>query len=507
MSGTQVKAEWLDWDGTRLSWRVAGATAAQIELRLDGIAFQRFPAAQNEKEYTSEFAYSPTGLAELSFSLSAGPTTLLTPWRVQHGEAAQPGTNVSAGAARGLTRLAGTPQLPQRPLPALPPVAVVVPIYNSPHCVKRCIESALRWSPSAQLILVDDASTDARVGEILAAHAGRSNVLISRNERNRGYTHSVNVGMRLAGGADVVLLNSDTEVGPRWLSALRIAAYGAEDIGTVTAVSDNAGAFTVPELEQHCPVPARWTLVQAQRAVLQQAGLRYPQLPTGNGFCMYIKRVLIARIGPMDEAAFPEGYGEENDFCQRAEHAGYRSVIAGHVLVHHERSASFGDARRARLGEQGMAVLRERYPDYEEKVGATLFGYDRRVLDYRVRRTYADTDGRYLAQAPRPRILFAADATDADVERLVAALDARQECFLLRREGAWVNLYRYATGGALVFERGVAIGSDAAALREIELRLREWLLEYAIESVHVRGTAASDGWLAGLAATLDIPTA
>ena len=506
MSGTQAKAEWLGWDGARLSWRVANAKAAAIELRLDGIAFQRYPTAEDPQDYACEFPYSPTGLAELSFSLSVGPTALLTPWRVQHGEAAQPGTSVPAGAVRGLARLAGTPLLPQQPLCALPPVAVVVPIYNSPHCVKRCIESVLRWTPSVQLILIDDASTDARVGEVLAAHAGRSNVLISRNERNRGFTHSVNVGMRLAGGADVVLLNSDTEVGPRWLSALRIAAYAAEDVGTVTAVSDNAGAFSVPELEQHCPVPARWTLVQAQRAVLQQAGLRHPQLPTGNGFCMYIKRVLIARIGPMDEAAFPEGFGEENDFCQRAERAGYRNIIAGHVLVHHERSASFGDARRMRLGEQGMAVLRERYPDYEDKVGATLFGYDRRVLDYRVRRTYADTDGRYLAQAPRPRILVAADAADADVERLVAALDARQECFLLRREGAWVNLYRYATGGALAFERGVTIGSDVAALREIELRLREWLLEYAIESVHARGSAASDGWLSGLAATLDIPT-
>lgn len=506
MSGAQAKAEWLGWDGARLSWRVAGATSAPIELRLDGIAFQRYGAAKGEQEYACEFEYSPTGLAELSFSVSAGALALLTPWRVRHGETAQRGANVPAGALRGLTRLAGTPQLPSQALATVPPAAVIVPIYNSPHCVKRCIESVLRWSPSVQLILVDDASTDARVGEVLAAHAGRANVLISRNERNRGYTHSVNVGMRLAGGADVVLLNSDTEVGPRWLSALRIAAYGAEDIGTVTAVSDNAGAFTVPELEQHCPVPARWTLVQAQRAVLQQAGLRHPKLPTGNGFCMYVKRMLIARIGPMDEAAFPEGYGEENDFCQRAERAGYRNIIAGHVLVHHERSASFGDARRARLGEQGMAVLRERYPDYEEKVGATLFGYDRRVLDYRVRRTYADTDGRYLAQAPRPRILVAADAADADVERLVAALDARQECFLLRREGAWVNLYRYVTGATLVFERGIAIGSDAAALREIELRLREWLLEYAIESVHARGSAASDGWLAGLATTLDIPT-
>ncbi len=480
---------------------------------LDGVAFQRYPAAgSGAHEFVCEFAYSPSGRLDLTFTLEAAGTSanpLLRAWTVRSGEAAV--VREDSTAPEGPLppqRLAslGTPALPLRSLAELPRVAVVVPIYNAPQCVQRCIDALLRWSPGAQLILVDDASSDSAIAPILAAAALRHNVLVHRNERNRGYTYSVNVGMSLAGGADVVLLNSDTVVGPRWLAALKIAAYSSDDIGTVTAVSDNAGAFSVPELEQHCPVPARWKLIEAQRAVLQQAGLRYPQLPTGNGFCMYVKRVLIARIGPMDEAAFPQGYGEENDFCQRGEGAGYKNIIAGNVLVHHARSASFGDARRAALGAQGMAVLRERYPNYERDVGATLFSFERRVLDYRVRRTYADRDGTYATHAPRPRILVAADESDAGAERLLAALAPRQQGYLLRREGDRVNLYR-GEADALVFECGVAIGSDAAALRGVETRLREWLLDYAIESVHARGSAASDGWLAGLAATLDIPTA
>jgi hypothetical protein len=107
---------------------------------------------------------------------------------------------------------------------------------------------------------------------------------------------------------------------------------------------------------------------------------------------MFVKRALIDRIGTMDAEAFPAGYGEENDFCQRAELAGYRNIVAGNVLVRHERSASFGDERRAALGVQGMAVLRQRYPNYESDVGATLYSFARRVLDYRVRRTYSGSD-------------------------------------------------------------------------------------------------------------------
>jgi GT2 family glycosyltransferase len=512
MDTAQTRAEWLSWDGRWLRWRLnadlAGMPATQ--LNLDGVVFQRFPAIDaGEHNFSCEFPFSPSGWSEMAFSLGlAGQSapSLLPDWQVRSGEVATPGALPTTKPQRGLTSLIGTPRLPAVGLPDLPAVAVVVPIYNSPHCVKRCIDAVMRWSPAAHLILIDDASTDPRIDAILTAAAAQPNVSVHRNERNRGYTHSVNVGMRIAGGADVVLLNSDTEVGPRWLAALKLAAYAYDDVGTVTAVSDNAGAFSVPELEQHCPIPSRWSLIQAQRAVLQRAGLVYPQLPTGNGFCLFVKRVVIARIGPMDETAFPQGYGEENDFCQRAERAGYRNIIAGNVLVHHERSASFGDARRLALGAQGMAVLRERYPNYERDVGATLFGFARRVVDYRVRRTYADADNTYAAHPPRPRILVAADTADDSAERLLAALESRQEAFLLRRQGDWVNFYRHTAAGP-IFERGVVLGDGIDALHLVETRLREWLFEYAIESVHARGSAASDGWLAGLAESLDIPTA
>ncbi len=512
MEAAQWRAEWLGWNGSALRWRLAGDLAGlpATELTLDGGVFARFPATDaGAQEFEFEFPYSPTGHDELRFGITVSgaepPCDLLPVWEVRLGTGANPSASPPPTPIGRLTTLAGTPQLPSAPLAELPRVSIVVPIYNSPQSVQSCIESVLRFSPQARLILIDDASTDERIGPILDAAAKHAHVHVHRSERNRGYTGSVNIGMRLAGGDDVVLLNSDTVVGPRWLSALKIAAYGAEDIGTVTAVSDNAGAFTVPELEQHCPVPARWTLVQAQRAVLQQAGLRYPQLPTGNGFCMYVKRVLIARIGPMDEAAFPQGYGEENDFCQRAERAGYRNLIAGNVLVHHERSASFGDARRAALGVQGMAVLRERYPDYERDIGATLWSFDRRVVDYRVRRIYAERDATYAAQPPKPRLLLAADPQDSATARLLATLSRNQECFLLRNDGDHVGLYRLE-GAAFRVEGSVALGRDAAALKRVETRLREWLVEYAIESVHARGSAASDQWLSSLAAELEIPT-
>jgi len=492
----RAQLEWLGWDGRTLRWRVTGQTPFATQLCIDGCMFRRFPADAGNAECA--FDYSPTGNSELEFAVtSADGAALGTAWRVHFGTAAEHRVDQWTRQARHLAPLAGTPRRPTRAWTQLPDVAVIVPIFNAPDSVRRCLAALERWMPAhVPQILVDDASTDPAIAPLLAEHAAHPNVRIERHAGNRGYTTGVNTGIAAAGTADVVLLNSDTEVGPHWLESLRLAAYGDDTIGTVTAVSDNAGAFSVPELEQYCPTPSRWSLVEAQRAVLQQAGLRFPELPTGNGFCMFVKRAVIARIGVMDAVAFPAGYGEENDFCQRAVNAGFRNVIAGNVLVRHERSASFGDARRAALGVQGMAVLRQRYPRYEEDVGATLYSFARRVLDYRVRRTYADHDGYYAQRAPRPRVLLA--RTHDDDAALAPTAD--HEMFVLVRRPA-LCLYRVAADGSRIDIATAAGDADA----DESAVIAAWLLVHAIEHLAAPVGDAFAAAVAELGGTLGIP--
>jgi GT2 family glycosyltransferase len=498
------QVRWLAWDGRTLHWHVRAAAPVSIELQIDGVRFATFGVepADSGQHFTCAFELSPTGCAQLEFAIAvAGAAQApVTAWRVLFGSPAHDHSAQWDQAPRRLLPLAGTPQLPVRAWPDMPPLAIVIPVFNAAASVRRCLEALARFTPlSVRVILIDDASTDPAIAGLLERFAQRDHVQVARHDINRGYTRGVNTGMQLAGNADVILLNSDTEVGPRWLESLRLAAYSEETIGTVTAVSDNAGAFSVPELEQFCPIPERWDLPTAQRAVLQQAGLRFPELPTGNGFCLFIKRALIERIGMMDADAFPYGYGEENDFCQRALIAGFRNVIAGHVLVRHERSASFGDSRRAALGQQGMAVLRQRYPRYEADVGATLYSFERRVLDYRVRRTYAGSDGRYAPAPPRPRILRAAGTGEA------ADNDARwngHEVFVLLQHDGQLRLQRTPSGGDTVTE-----AEHAGAHTELERVqcLARWLLAFAIECVQTPAPDALGNLVLHAASLLAIP--
>ena len=56
--------------------------------------------------------------------------------------------------------------------------------------------------------------------------------------------------------------------------------------------------------------------------------------------------------------AFPNGYGEENDYCFRAVDAGFSLVVATHTYVFHAKSRSYPDWERLVLVKAGGEALR-----------------------------------------------------------------------------------------------------------------------------------------------------
>lgn len=247
---------------------------------------------------------------------------------------------------------------------------VIVPVYNAAEEVQCCLTSVIKHTDLKmnRIIVIDDGSTDPSIKALLAQFLGIPGVSILTNRQNIGYTKTVNRGLVEAGQDDVVLLNSDTIVTPRWLEGLRSAAYGQEKVATVTAMSDNAGAFSFPRFNEACPKPEHLShdeyailVTQATRACIP------PIVPTGSGFCMYIRRAFMEEHGIFDEEAFPRGYGEENDLCMRAVYAGWINLITPWSFVYHSRTASFKGEKEV-LVKAGLDVVKKRYPDYVKQV-------------------------------------------------------------------------------------------------------------------------------------------
>ena len=249
--------------------------------------------------------------------------------------------------------------------------AVVIPAYNAPAELERCLHTVHATVPEdAEILVIDDASPQPGVGQLLRRWRRLVNpqwrFLV--NDRNRGFVETANRGMQLTDG-DVVLLNSDTEVTPGWLEGLARCLAADAAIATATPWTNNGEIASIPEFCKANPLPPDRDAVA--QAISRAGSPGYPELPTAVGFCMAIARRAIDRIGLFDEALFGRGYGEENDFSMRAREAGLRNVLCDDVYVAHVGGRSFGP-----LGLEpdagSMERLLSRHPDYLELVQAFI---------------------------------------------------------------------------------------------------------------------------------------
>lgn len=243
--------------------------------------------------------------------------------------------------------------------------AVVVPVFNAFDQTRRCLEAlaASQNDAQAQVIVIDDASTDPKISALLD-DLPDGWVYLS-NERNLGFVATVNLGIALAGRADAVLLNSDTRVTSGWLDALLKCAASDDRIASITPLTNHGEIASLPAFCRPNPWPDD---IDAWAQAARESGpATYPEVPTAVGFCMYLRRAAIDEIGAFDELAFGRGYGEENDWCCRATAAGWRHVLCDHAFVAHEGGASFGPLG-LKPGGAAMEKLLARHPDYLERV-------------------------------------------------------------------------------------------------------------------------------------------
>ena len=256
--------------------------------------------------------------------------------------------------------------------PAAPgPLTVVVPVYNAPEEVHGCLSSVQATVPrDTQVIVIDDASPDASVAEVLRGWSDRVNGRwqFLGNAENLGFVATANRGMRETSG-DVVLLNSDTIVTSGWLQGLQRCLAADASIATATPWTNNGEIASLPEFCRNNPVPAEPDSVARTIARAGPAG--YPDIPTAVGFCMAVSRASIDRIGVFDAVLFGKGYGEENDFSMRARAAGMRNVLCDDVYVAHLGGRSFGPTG-LKPGEDSMRRLLSRHPAYLEMVQAFI---------------------------------------------------------------------------------------------------------------------------------------
>ena len=222
-----------------------------------------------------------------------------------------------------------------------PKVTVVIVNWNGERFLDRCL-SALQVQTVApyEIILVDNASTDASLGVVRRFPVVR---LLAQNE-NLGFARGNNLAIKIANAESewIALLNPDAFPEPRWLEALLSSAsdYPAFDVfgsklvnAADQSILDGAGdAYHISGLV--------WRMGHgiALSAVHDEAREREIFSPCAAA-ALY-RRSALMEVGGFDEDFFC--YVEDVDLGFRLRLAGYRCLYVPSSVAHHVGSGTTG---------------------------------------------------------------------------------------------------------------------------------------------------------------------
>lgn len=229
---------------------------------------------------------------------------------------------------------------------------IVLTVWNEPQLTKDCVESLIKHTHYPYRIIAIDNGSKEETKKYLEGLKKRTDIemLLIRIEQNAGFVKAANRGLQAASAPYVCLLSNDTLVTPAWLGEMVEIAEKDPQIGILNPSSNTLGQY----LSKGQNLTAYAKGLKASKGQWQEMG-------HCGGFCMVIKREVIKRIGFLDEI-YGLGYGEDTDFCRRAQQAGFVFARAKASYVYHKTSSSFKKMpERKQIFKRGRDIVFRRW--------------------------------------------------------------------------------------------------------------------------------------------------
>jgi len=214
-------------------------------------------------------------------------------------------------------------------------VTVVIPNYNGLRYLRDCIEALMKQTMRANILIVDNASTDG--SENIAGEYDDIKQL--RLDENYGFSRAVNEGIKAATTPYVILLNNDTKVDPGFVEAMVAAIDGRDDTFSVSArmIQMNAPDKIDSAGDLYCALG--WAFSLGKDKDISGYKKRSRIFSACAGAAIY-RKDLFDKIGYFDELHF--SYLEDVDIGYRARIRGYRNLYEPGAIVYHAGSATTG---------------------------------------------------------------------------------------------------------------------------------------------------------------------
>ena len=169
-----------------------------------------------------------------------------------------------------------------------------------------------------------------------------SDIKILRNKTNLGFAGGNNIGISVAKGDFLFLVNNDTEFTPGLIEGLLEVFKTYADAGIVSPKFQyfyEKGTIEYAGYEAVNPFTGRNGMIGSK----QKDSGQFSQVSVTNyahGGAMMISRKVVQQVGMMPEEFFL--YYEEFDWCEKIKKKGYKVYFQPNCLIYHKESMSTG---------------------------------------------------------------------------------------------------------------------------------------------------------------------
>jgi len=255
-----------------------------------------------------------------------------------------------------------------------PDVSIIIATWNAKDLVIENLRSIFEnvKGLSLEVILVVNGSKDGTQGLVREIFP---QVVLIDNEENLGFTKANNIGIRLAAGKHLLLLNDDTVVLPGSVEEMAAYLNAHEDTAVVGPQLLNRDGskqnciHNIPSILNEIIPTFIFQIVLPSRYPSKREHYTEPlEVQAILGACMMVRREAIEKVGLLDEGFF--SYLEETDWHLRFTQAGYRIVHIPSAAIYHVHGAS---SKKRFPGQSRVEYYRSLYYFFRKHYGTGAY--------------------------------------------------------------------------------------------------------------------------------------
>lgn len=226
--------------------------------------------------------------------------------------------------------------------------SIIIVTWNSSDYIGGCLESINKSSKNIkkEIILIDNCSMDNTIEKVK-----KYQVHLIESKENKGFSRANNIGIKIAKGKYILLLNPDTIIKENTIQMAYNYMENNIEVGILGArLLTKDGQIQIPcvttfrNLWDELCIQLGLTFLFPKNKIFARYPMRYfddkrtQDVDVVSGAFLFIRNTVIKQIGLLDSKIFL--YGEEEDYCKRAKKNGWKVVYNANVEITHIGGAS-----------------------------------------------------------------------------------------------------------------------------------------------------------------------